>query len=117
LTFDFCLISVDSNTTEGLFADADPKRLAARAKAGAAIGEAFLKHNVRTVDVGNGFYPTDWRAKRYGMSADDLAKTFWGGVNIDYTDLGRGLRHARTRHSRRQDRYRERTAQALSLES
>ena len=80
-------ISVESNTTEGLFADADPKRMADRAKAGEAVGEAFLKHNVRTVEVGNGLYPTDWRAKRYGMSADDLAKTFWGGVNVDYADL------------------------------
>lgn len=80
-------INVDSNTTEGLLADADPKRMAARAKVGEDVGEAFLKHNVRTVDVGNGLYPTDWRAKRYGMSADDLAKTFWGGVNVDYADL------------------------------
>jgi leucyl aminopeptidase (aminopeptidase T) len=80
-------INLDSNTTEGLFADADPKRMAARAKAGTEVGEAFLKHNVRTVDVGNGLYPTDWRAKRFGMSSDDLAKTFWGGVNVDYADL------------------------------
>jgi leucyl aminopeptidase (aminopeptidase T) len=80
-------ISVDSNTTEGLLADADPARMAARAKAGAPVNEAFLKHNVREVEVGNGLYPTDWRAKRYGMSADDLAKTFWGGVNVDYSDL------------------------------
>jgi leucyl aminopeptidase (aminopeptidase T) len=32
-------------------------------------------------------YPTDWLAKRYGMSLDDLSKTFWGGVNVDYADL------------------------------
>ena len=35
----------------------------------------------------NGLYPNDWLAARYSMSADDLSKTFWGGVNVDYTDL------------------------------
>jgi len=80
-------IAVDRSTAEGLFADADPKRLAARAKANEGIPDAFIKHNVRSVEVGNGFYPQDWLAKRYEMTPDDLAKTFWGGVNVDYADL------------------------------
>jgi aminopeptidase len=80
-------ISVGRNSAEGLFADADPKRLAARAKANESIQDAYIKHNVRTVDVDNGLYPNDWLASRYSMSADDLSKTFWGGVNVDYTDL------------------------------
>ena len=80
-------IAVERNSAEGLFADADPKRLAARAKANEGIQDAYIKHNVRSVEVGNGLYPQDWLAARYGMSADDLAKTFWGGVNVDYTDL------------------------------
>lgn len=81
------IISVDRNSAEGLFADADPRRMAARAKANEGIQEAYIKRNVRSVEVGNGLYPTDWRARRFGMTADDLAKTFWGGVNVDYTDL------------------------------
>jgi len=80
-------IGVGRETAEGLFADADPKRMAARAKANEGIQEAFNKHNVRSVEVGNGLYPQEWLAKRYGMTADDLSKTFWGGVNVDYTDL------------------------------
>jgi leucyl aminopeptidase (aminopeptidase T) len=80
-------IAVDRTSAEGLFADADPKRLAARAKANEGIQDAYIKHNVRSVEVGNGLYPQDWLAKRYEMTADDLAKTFWGGVNVDYTDL------------------------------
>ena len=80
-------ISVGRSSAEGLFADADPKRLAARAKADEPVAEAFLKNNVRSVEVGNGLYPQDWLAKRFDMTADDLAKTFWGGVNVDYTDL------------------------------
>jgi aminopeptidase len=80
-------IAVDRSTDEGLFADADPKRMAARAKANEGIQDAFIKHNVRSVEVGNGLYPQDWLAKRYEMTADELAKTFWGGVNVDYADL------------------------------
>jgi aminopeptidase len=80
-------IGVGRTGAEGLFADADPKRLAARAKAGEAIAEAFIKNGVRSVEVGNGLYPQDWLASRYQMSPEDLAKTFWGGVNVDYTDL------------------------------
>ena len=80
-------IALDRSGAEGLFADADPKRMAARAKANEGIQEAFIKHNVRTVEVGNGLYPQDWLARRYEMTPDDLAKTFWGGVNVDYTDL------------------------------
>jgi leucyl aminopeptidase (aminopeptidase T) len=80
-------ITLGRETAEGLFADADPKRMAARAKAVEPVVEAYLKRGVRTVEVDNGLYPTDWLAKRYGMSDDDLSKTFWGGVNVDYTDL------------------------------
>jgi len=80
-------ISVSNGMTEDLFAGADPKRLAARGKAGEPVGKEFLKRNVRTVEIGNGLYPTSWRAKRFGMSEDELAKTFWEGVNIDYASL------------------------------
>jgi leucyl aminopeptidase (aminopeptidase T) len=80
-------IDVDSGLTEGLFAEADPKRMEARGKAGEPIVDAFIKHNVRTVEVGNGLYPTDWLAKRYGMAGDELTKTFWEGVNVDYNEL------------------------------
>ncbi|HEX7955835.1 MAG TPA: aminopeptidase [Pyrinomonadaceae bacterium] len=80
-------INVGRGVAEGLFADADPKRLEARSRANEPVVEAYLKNGVRSVDVDNGLYPQEWLAKRYGMTADDLAKTFWGGVNVDYTDL------------------------------
>jgi aminopeptidase len=80
-------ISVGRSNAEGLFADADPKRMAARAKADEPVVEAFIKKGVRSVEVGNGLYPQDWLAKRFEMSPEELAKTFWGGVNVDYTDL------------------------------
>ena len=80
-------ISVGNSLTENLFEGADPKRQAARGKANEAVGQEYLKRNVRTVEVGNGLYPTPWRAQRFEMSGDELAKTFWEGVNIDYTSL------------------------------
>jgi leucyl aminopeptidase (aminopeptidase T) len=81
------VIGIDSNETEGLLADVAPARLAARAKAGESVGETYLKRNVRQVNLGNGLYPTDWLAKRHGMSRDDLAKVFWAGVNVDTAQL------------------------------
>ena len=81
------VIAVDSNLDEGVFAGADPKRQATRAKASQPVADAFVKHKVRQVEVGNGLYPTAWRAKRFGMTDDELAKTFWLGVNVDYASL------------------------------
>ncbi|MBF6023905.1 aminopeptidase [Lysobacter niastensis] len=81
------VISLGNMTTENLFEGADPKRMAARAKADEAVSQAFLKNNVRTVEIGNEMYPTSWRAQRFGMSQDELAKVFWNGVNIDYSQL------------------------------
>ncbi|PYS98091.1 MAG: hypothetical protein DMF65_10610, partial [Acidobacteria bacterium] len=80
-------IVIESNLAEGLFADADPKRMAARAKANEPINDEFIKRNVRQVSIGNGLYPTEWRAKHYGMTLDELSKSFWDGVNIDYASL------------------------------
>src|SRR6201999_1541066 len=59
-------IFVGRQSAEGLFADATPKRLAARAKANESIQEAYYKNGVRAIEVDNGLYPNDWLAKRYG---------------------------------------------------
>ncbi len=80
-------INLANNTTQDLFEGADPKRTAARGKANEPVVQAFLKNNVRNVEVGNDLYPTPWRAERYGMAEDALASTFWNGVNIDYSEL------------------------------
>ena len=80
-------INVDSNETEGVLSDVSPTRLANTAKTGVPVGELFQKRNVRQVEIGNDLYPTDWRAKRYGVSLDDLTKTFWSAVNADYSGV------------------------------
>src|SRR5436305_4588871 len=78
-------IGIDSNETEGLLADVSPMRLANTAKTGEPVSELYQKRNVRQVAIGNDLYPTDWRAKRFGVSQDQLAKTFWDAVNADYS--------------------------------
>ena len=80
-------INVDSTQTENLLADVPPARLAARAKAGTPVGEEFRKNKIRSVNIGNDLYPTEWRAKRFDMPVDGFAKLFWDGLNIDYTSL------------------------------
>jgi leucyl aminopeptidase (aminopeptidase T) len=78
-------IGVDTNESDESDNGISPARLAAVGKAGEPVADLYLKRNVRTVGVGNGLYPTAYRAKRFGMSQDDLAKTFWEAVNSDYT--------------------------------
>jgi len=80
-------ISVDSTETEDLLAGVPRTRFAASAKAGQPVADELIKNKVRSVDVGNGLYPTEWRAKRFEMPLDNFAKTFWEGVNIDYANL------------------------------
>jgi leucyl aminopeptidase (aminopeptidase T) len=80
-------ISVDSTETEDLLVGVPPARFAAGAKAGQPVAAENIKNKVRSVDVGNGLYPTEWRAKRFEMPLDNFAKTFWEGVNIDYANL------------------------------
>lgn len=80
-------ISVDANETEGLLSGVSPARFAALGKANEPVGDLYLKRSVRQVSVGNGLYPTEWRAKRYAMSQDELAKAFWSAVNTDYSAL------------------------------
>lgn len=78
-------IGVDANESDDVAAGISPARMAAVAKAGEPVADLYLKRNVRQVNVGNGLYPTAYRAKRFGMSQDDLAKTFWQAVNADYS--------------------------------
>jgi leucyl aminopeptidase (aminopeptidase T) len=78
-------INVDANESDNIAVGISPARMAAVSKAGEPVADLYLKRNVRQVAVGNGLYPTAYRAKRFGMSQDDLAKTFWEAVNSDYS--------------------------------
>lgn len=81
------VISLGNGTSENLFEGADPKRVAARSRANEAIGLAMYKNGVRMVELGNNMYPTAWRAERFGMGQDELARMFWDGLSMDYTEL------------------------------
>jgi aminopeptidase len=81
------MINVGNAQTVNLFEGADPARMAARGEAGMKVAEAFRAADIRSVDIGNGLYPTAWRAERFGLDQAALAKMFWDGVNVDYTQL------------------------------
>jgi len=90
-------ITVDSNETENLLADIASARRAARAAAGRPVGDVFERRNVRSVNLGNALYPTEWLAKRHGMSQEELAKAFWAGINVSAAEIqakGEALRKA-----------------------
>ncbi len=87
--FDFvdAVIVVDSIETADLLEGVSAERRAAREKAFAPVNKKFVDNSVRFVEVGNGLYPTSWRAQRFAMSQGALAKSFWEGVNVDYSGL------------------------------
>jgi aminopeptidase len=80
-------INVDANESENVLEGVSPTRLANVGKTNQPIGDLYQKRNVRNVDIGNGLYPTEWRAKRFGISSEALAKTFWEAVNADYAGV------------------------------
>ena len=75
-------IAIDVGETEGLLAGVPAERIAARAKAGAPVNEAFLERNVHLVNLGNGLYPTATLAKRLGITQARLATGFWRAVAV-----------------------------------
>jgi leucyl aminopeptidase (aminopeptidase T) len=83
---DVNIILADS-LSEDVMAGADPQRVAARGKAGEEVAAAFLDKGVRFVEIGNGFYPTPWRAQRYGMSEGELRDVFWRSLGADGGEL------------------------------
>lgn len=80
-------IAVDSNESEEVLAGVSPTRIANVGKTQQPVGELYQKRNVRQVEIGNGLYPTAWRAKSFGITQDVLAKTFWEAVNSDYAGI------------------------------
>jgi aminopeptidase len=80
-------ITIDTNESDTVAEGIPSERLAAVGKANAPVGDLYLKRNVRRVEIGNNLYPTPYRAKRFGMSLDALAKTFWEAVNADYSAI------------------------------
>ncbi len=80
-------ISIEYSQDLGLLADVPAKRIAARAKAAQGIEKSMLDRGVVSVHLGNGLYPSEDRAKEFGISYDELSKIFWSGVNTDVKKL------------------------------
>ncbi len=81
-------ITVEHSQRPDLQSGIPAERIAARAKAGAAVDKRLMERGVVNVHLGNGLYPTEALSKEFGISYDDLTKLFWKGVNADYARIG-----------------------------
>jgi len=70
-------INLDVGENEAILAGVPMSRRAARAKAAQPINDAFFKRHVRSVNLGNGLYPTGTLARRLGVTQPNLANAFW----------------------------------------
>ncbi len=87
LCFIDAAISVDYNEDPGLLTDIPAERLAAISQANAPVTDLALSRKIKQVSIGNGLYPTDARAKQFGITYKELSDMFWKGMNVDYQEL------------------------------
>ena len=90
-------INVDVGENEGVLAGVPMARRTARGKAGQPINDAYFKRNVRSVNLGNGLYPTATLSRRIGVPQSDLSNAFWRASAVSPTSLrakGNALRQA-----------------------
>jgi leucyl aminopeptidase (aminopeptidase T) len=80
-------ITVSGLESPGLLSNVAPERLAANEKSTQSLMNARLKRGGRMVEIGNGLYPTEATAQRYGVTKDQLAQLFWDGINMDYSKV------------------------------
>jgi leucyl aminopeptidase (aminopeptidase T) len=75
------------NENEGLLAGVPTARRSARAKALEPVTEAFFKRRVRSVNLGNGLYPTSALSRRLGVPRDALTAAFWRAASVSPVTL------------------------------
>jgi len=80
-------ILVDSRPTDTGLRGVPPSRIAARLSAMRPVLALADRRSIRRVSLGNGLFPTEERAQRFGMTQAALAEVFWRGVNVDYEAL------------------------------
>jgi leucyl aminopeptidase (aminopeptidase T) len=80
-------INVDVGENEAVLAGVPMSRRTARSKAEQPINDAFFKRNVRSVNLGNGLYPTVTLSRRIGVNQSDLASAFWRAAAVSPTSL------------------------------
>lgn len=80
-------ITVDSDESSEWFKAVAPERAEARAVAAQPVGELSRKLQRKFVSLGNAMIPSDDNAAVYGIARAELARQFWAGVNVDYSEL------------------------------
>ncbi|HWL38745.1 MAG TPA: hypothetical protein VNO75_00780 [Gemmatimonadaceae bacterium] len=90
-------ISLDVNENEGLLAGVPVTRRTARAQAQEPVAEAYFKRRVRSVNLGNGLYPTSSLSRRLGVPQEALTAAFWRAASVSPVSLrtkGEALRRS-----------------------
>ncbi len=87
VSFVNAFITVETNENPGLLSDIAPERFVTMGKAYEPVNEAAMKRNIKSISLGNAMYPTEAKAKQYGLAFDELNDMFWNAVNVDYTKL------------------------------
>jgi leucyl aminopeptidase (aminopeptidase T) len=80
-------ITVDAGETDTLFRGVPAERLAARIEAMRPVMALAQRRGIRQVSLGNGLYPTEERARAFGMTKAQLEQVFWRGVDVNYDSL------------------------------
>ncbi|MCZ6755120.1 MAG: aminopeptidase [Gemmatimonadetes bacterium] len=80
-------INIAFSENDRVLEGVSPGRIAAQGEAAQPVADLAREFNVRTINLGNDFYPTEQRAAMFGISLDELAEIFWAGVNVDYQEL------------------------------
>lgn len=81
------MFTVDTSDGQDAFASLSAERLNAKVDAAMKVMETLLKRNVRRVHLGNGMYPTESRAKQFGLTKAELARQFYDALNVDYAKM------------------------------
>jgi leucyl aminopeptidase (aminopeptidase T) len=81
------MFTVDTSDGQDVFASVPADRLNAKIDAAMKVMETLLKRNVRRVHLGNGMYPTEARAKQFGVTKAELARQFFDALNVDYAKM------------------------------
>ena len=80
-------INLDVGENEAILAGVPMARRTARNKAGEPVTNAFFKRNIRSVNLGNGLYPTATLSRRLGVNQSDLAGAFWRASAVSPASL------------------------------
>lgn len=87
LCFIDAVIGINYNEDPLLLADIPAERLAAISQANAPVTDLAVSRKIKQVGIGNGLYPTEARAKQFGITFRELSDIFWKGMNVDYQAL------------------------------